>query len=146
MPSIENLRLELEERQGAAAALVTYNLRGTPQDVLQQTRYFELVQLIGDDKGPGEDGVDEVIFNDAIFGDSIVFTSTASVARPARLIALPSSALDEDPGNGPFQFPRVDEIRARVTVSRVQVPVIAESNLVERGGFVVPPNENATQG
>ncbi|HYJ28767.1 MAG TPA: hypothetical protein VEW25_00315 [Allosphingosinicella sp.] len=146
MPSIENLLLKLEESQGAAAALVTYDLRGSTQDVQQQARYIELVQLIGDDKRPGEDGVDEVIVNDNNVGDSIVFTNTSSVSRPARLIALPSSALDEDPGHDHPQQPRVDEIRARVTLTRIQAPVIGESNIVERGGFIVPPGENASRG
>lgn len=144
MASIQDVRLQLDERMGAAAALVTYNLRGTAQDVQQHVRYLELVQLIGDDKGLGEDGQDELIANGQVFADSIVFTSTEPVSRPPRLLALPSSFLNEDPGHV-FGVQNEDEIRARVTLTRVDAPVTAESNLVVRGGFAVPPNESVPQ-
>lgn len=143
MATIENVRLEIKEQQGAAAALVTYNLRGSLQDVQQQIRYAELVQLIGDDRGFGEDGQNEPIPNGQIsFAESVVFTTTAPVARPPRLLALPSSSLDEDP-NGPLHTSEEDEIRALVTLTRIVTPVVAQSNLVRRGG-IVPGDSDPT--
>ncbi|MEA3012732.1 MAG: hypothetical protein QOD42_1277 [Sphingomonadales bacterium] len=143
MATIESVHLELKEQLGAAAALVTYTMRGSLQDVQQQTRYAELVQLVGDDVGPGEDGQNELIPNGELsFAESLAFASSAPVTR-VRLLALPSKSVDEDP-SGPFHTPQEeDEIRARVTLTRILSTVVAQSNLVRRGG-VIPGNSDPT--
>lgn len=140
MASIENVRLQLFENDGHAAALVTYQLRGNAQDVQQQRRYSEVIELIGVDTLPGEDGQNDPIPGATLVADTIVFTNTAALARPSRVLPLPSSALDEDRAGGPFGGAIImeDEIRARVTLKPVPGPsVFAESNLVKRGGDIV---------
>ena len=102
MASIENVQLKLFENQGHAAALVTYRLRGSAQDVQQQSRYTEVIELIGVDEGPGEDGHNEFIPGASLVAGTVVFANTAALNRPDRVLPLPSSALDEDRAGGPF--------------------------------------------
>ncbi len=125
MPSIQDVRLQIVENEGAAAALVTFRVNGSPQDVVQQRTYAEIVELIGVDKIDGEDGQDEPI----PFGRSegAVTFSAATLPR-TRLLALPAAGLNEDKSPGPHSgagdlLP--DEIRARVTLA-----VSAESEIV----------------
>lgn len=136
MATIERLRLEIFENNGAALARVTYQVRPSQQDA--QHRYREDVQLIGVDEGPGEDGTNELIVGGLLFSGIVTFPSTALVNRE-RLLPLPSSALDEDRGTGPAVFFALeDELRARVTLTEIPgTPVLAESNLVRRGGLVI---------
>ncbi len=127
MASIQNVRLEIVENQGAAAALVTFNLIPSPQDVQEHRTYSETVELIGVDQGAGEDGIDELIP-----GSRSIASVTFPLPAPGRkrLIALQGSSLDEDRPSGPivgFTDNPPDEIRARVTLS---FGVIAESGTV----------------
>lgn len=129
MPSIEKLSLRIEESEGAGAALVTYQLIGSPQDNAQKRVYVETVELIGVDRLLGEDGRDDVIAT-ARIGNSVVFP----LATPdqQRLIALPAARLNEDLPTGPFdRTAERDEIRARVTLRRAATATVsAESKTV----------------
>jgi hypothetical protein len=138
MASIQNVVLQIVENQGAAAALVTYRLIGTAQDVQQQRRYRETVELVGVDEGPGEDGVNELIPGGRF--DAVAVFTVPTLNR-SRLLAVPSTALDEDPGKGPFGiFPNRDEIRARVTLGQIPPPpVTADSNVVFRDEQLIHP-------
>lgn len=138
MAVVQSVHLEIVENQGAAAALVTYRLRGSAQDVQHQRLYRETVELIGVDEESGEDGRNELIPGGLVFDGTLTFANTAVFDRPPRLLALPAAALDEDPGAGPFGlFPKPDEIRARVTLTQVPPPpVSADSNLVRREQLV----------
>jgi hypothetical protein len=130
MASIQNVLLQIVENQGAAAALVTYRLVGDPQDVQQQRRYSEVVELVGVDEGPGEDGQNELIPGGRV--DAVAAFTVATLDR-SRLLAVPSSALDEDPGrSGPFGiFKNRDEVRARVTLTQIPpAALVADSNVV----------------
>ncbi len=126
MASIQNVRLQIVENEGAAAALVTFRVNGSPQDVVQQRTYAEIVELIGVDKIDGEDDQDEPI----PFGRSegAVTFSAATLPR-TRLLALPAAGLNEDKISGPLAAAAIDllpdEIRARVTLA-----VSAESEIV----------------
>ena len=140
MATIENVLLTLNETGGRARFNVTYALRGSTPDVQHQHRYREVVELIGDDIGLGEDGVNELIVGGSMFSGTTTFSSTNPVNR-SRAMELPSSAIDEDQGLSPFPFPfpKRDEIRARVTISQLAGPPIAlSSNEVHRGGVQVP--------
>ena len=118
MPTIQNVRLEIVENQGAAAALVTYRLAFNSQDLGQPLQFLETVELIGVDTVPGEDGQ-----NDPIVGGRSDAKVTLSVTAPERrrLIALQGTSLDEDKGPaGPIATaltPTPDEIRAQVTLT-----------------------------
>ena len=137
MASIQNVTLEIVENQGAAAALVTFNLIGSLEDVQQRRTYVETIELIGVDRIPGEDGRDELIPDGR--SDAAVTFPLATPKR-TRLLALPAARLDEDPASSPFVASSdEDEIRARVTLTS---PVSAESNIVvlhEQVIFAVNP-------
>jgi hypothetical protein len=140
MASIQNVRLEIVENQGSAVAQVSYTLTGSQQDADHQHAYREVVELIGVDEGPGEDGQNELIPGGLVFNGAVTFANTTPINRPPRLLPLPSSALDEDPGRifPNAIFPKEDEIRARVTLTQIPPPpVIANSNLVRRGGLFI---------
>lgn len=125
MASIQNVRLEIVENQGAAAALVTYKLVPSAQDVLERRTYVETVELIGVDRIAGEDGRDEPIPGGR--SDGAVTFPIASPER-RRLLAVPAGSLDEDPQNNPiFILSEEDEIRARVTLTS---SVSAESDIL----------------
>jgi hypothetical protein len=136
MASIQNLRLQIVENEGAAAALVTFRVNGSPQDVQQQRTYAEIVELIGVDKIDGEDGQDEPI----PFGRSEgTVTFTAPTHPRTRLLALPAAALNEDKiPSGPLSSAGADllpdEIRARVMLA-----VSAESEIVVLHKQLVQP-------
>ncbi len=135
MPSIQDVRLQIVENAGAAAALVTFQVNGSPQDVQLQRTYAEIVELIGIDKIIGEDGQDEAI----PFGRSegAVTFSTATLPR-TRLLALPAAGLNEDKISGPLGGTAIDllpdEIRARVTLA-----VSAESGILVLHEQLVQP-------
>lgn len=136
MASIQNVRLQIVENEGAAAALVTFRLNGSPQDVQQQRTYAEIVELIGVDKIDGEDGQDEAI----PFGRSEGAVTFSALTLPrTRLLALPAAGLNEDkmpsgPVSGAFADLLPDEIRARVTLA-----VSAESEIVVLHEQLVQP-------
>lgn len=116
--NILDVRLEIVENDGAAAALVTYVLAFDSNDLGQSLDFVETVELIGVDQIQGEDGQ-----NDAIPGSrseaDVTLSFTESERR--RLIALPAKALDEDrDSSGPANtaaVPKPDEILARVTLT-----------------------------
>jgi hypothetical protein len=116
MPTIHNVRLEIAENQGAAAALVTYRVAFNSQDLGEPLKFFETVELIGVDAG--EDGQ-----NDPIPGGRSFAKVTLSINAPERrrLIALQGTSLDEDKdAAGPLStaaLVRPDEIRAHVTLT-----------------------------
>lgn len=115
MASIENVRLEIVERNAAAAVLVTYSLVGSPEDIQQRRSYSETVELIGVDEGAGEDGRNETI-RGSRSDEQVTFPLATPERR--RLLALQASALDEDQPFNPFSpVPHPDEIRARVTLT-----------------------------
>jgi hypothetical protein len=118
MASIQNVRLQIVENGGAAAALVTFRVTGSQQDVQQHRTYAEIVELIGVDRIPGEDGHDEPIPFGRSEG-SVIF-NVATLER-TRLLALPAAGLDEDKSaTGPIvtaSLGQPDEIRARVTLT-----------------------------
>ena len=129
MPTIQNVRLEIVENQGAAAALVTYRLAFTSQDLGQSPNYVETVELIGVDASP-EDGQDDAIPGSR--SDAAVTLAVGATER-RRLIALQGTSLDEDKAPpGPIAgggVPTPDEIRARVTLTPLPgAPVSAVSD------------------
>lgn len=137
MASIQNVRLEIVENQGAAAALVTYELFGSARDLQLHRTYIESIRLFGVDEKAGEDGQNEMIAA-ARFDGSVTFP----IATPnqTRLMALPASALDEDPSPGPVNVAlQEDEIKAVVTLTpATPATVIANSNIVLRGAPLDP--------
>ncbi|MET1110724.1 MAG: hypothetical protein ABWX67_04265 [Allosphingosinicella sp.] len=136
MAAVDNVKLEIAENQGAAAALVTYRLKGTPQEVLEDEIFIEAVELIGVDKIAGEDGQNEVIPG-VRFERSVTIPSL--FAFRSRLLAMQANVLNEDSNPGPFDV-RVDEIQARVTLSRnSRVLSTASSDPVRRGGINFRP-------
>lgn len=132
MASLHNVQLFIGEGQGNAFVEVSYRIDASHHDIDSGQTYRELVQLIGDDSRPGEDGVSDIIVGGTIFDGLITFTGPQTQFARTRAKNVPSSLLDED---GPF---REDEIRARVTL--VPVPpgaVSQDSNLVRRGAPVI---------
>jgi|SRR3712207_320437 len=132
MASISNVRLQIVEKSGSAKVLVSYRLNATHGDGANEQAYRELVQLVGVDAVPGEDGHNELIPGGTVW-DGVVKFSTSQVAfEQTRETLLKSSALDEDGGG---LFIQEDEIQARVTLT----PLPPESpsgvsNIVRRGG------------
>src|SRR3712207_8540722 len=61
MASISNVRLQIVEKSGSAKVLVSYRLNATHGDGANEQAYRELVQLVGVDAVPGEDGHNELI-------------------------------------------------------------------------------------
>jgi hypothetical protein len=136
MASISNVRLQIFERNGSALVQVGYTLSATLHDAPHEQSYRELVQLVGDDVGPGEDGHSELIPGGTVWDGVVTFTTSHVAFTQTREITIPSSRLDEDPGPAI----RDDEIRARVTL--IPLPPVSpsrDSNLVRRGGVVFEP-------
>lgn len=134
MASIQNVRLKITELPPRAVADVSYEVIGSAEDVEDQLRYIEIVELIGVDPRPGEDGIDDPIPN-ARSVELLTFPLPAP--RPAKRFQLRTSDLDEDRPGAPF--PVQDEIQARVTLRPVRFPAEGESNVVTRGGLVNTP-------
>lgn len=118
--------------QNPANVQVSFLVSATGSDGELRQSYRELVELIGIDRGAGEDGVDDVI---DVISDSIVTFSTSQVAfQQIREKNLPAAVLDEDPG----PIIRRDELRARVTLIPAPArPRVRHSNVVLRGAPVV---------
>lgn len=136
MASISNVLLQIAERSGSAQVQVSYTLTATHHDGPHEQAYRELVQLVGADIGPGEDGVSEVIPGGTVWDGVVVFTTSQVAFVRSRERTLPSSILDEDPR----PVIREDEIRARVTLTPLApVSPSRESNTVRRGGPVIQP-------
>ena len=136
MASISNVRLQIFESSGSALVQVSYTITATHHDSLHEQAYRELVQLVGVDSGPGEDGRSELIPGGTVSDGVVVFTTSQVALVRVRELTLPSSALDEDPG----PFIREDEIQARVTL--IPLPLGSpsrDSNVVRRGGPVINP-------
>ena len=133
MASISNVLLRIFEGvpvAGQALVQVSYTLNATLHDAPHQQAYRELVQLVGDDQGPGEDGQSELIANGTIFDGTVVFTTSTVAFTQSHERTVPVAILDEDPG----PFIRPDEIRARVTLtSLAPASPTRDSNLVRRG-------------
>ena len=136
MASISSVDLRIVESSGSALIQVSYTITATHHDSLHEQAYRELVQLVGDDSGPGEDGHSELIPGGTIWDGVVVFTTSEVSFVQIHESRLPSSILDEDPG----PIIREDEIRARVTL--IPLPPASpsrNSNLVRRGGPVISP-------
>ena len=136
MASISDVRLQIFERSGSALIQVSYTIAATHHDSQHEQAYRELVQLVGDDSGQGEDGHDELIPGVTVWDGVVVFTTSQVAFTQTREVTLQSSILDEDPG----PIIREDEIRARVTL--IPLPPASpsrDSNLVQRGGLVITP-------
>jgi hypothetical protein len=76
MASISNVLLQIFERSGSAQVQVSYTLTATHHDGPHEQAYRELVQLVGADFGPGEDGVSEVIPGGTVWDGVVVFTTS----------------------------------------------------------------------
>jgi hypothetical protein len=116
MASISNVLLRIFEgvpAPGQALVQVSYTLTATLHDAPHQQSYRELVQLLGDDEGAGEDGHSELIPNGTIFDGTVTFSTSAVAFTQSHERTIPVALLDEDPG----PFIRADEIRARVTLT-----------------------------
>ncbi|HEX8238199.1 MAG TPA: hypothetical protein VF574_00485 [Allosphingosinicella sp.] len=140
MPNILNVRLEIVENQGAAAALVTYTIAFNSLDLGQPLKFIETVELVGVDKIAGEDGQDDPIPGGR--SDARVTLSFTETERH-RLIALRGTSLDEDKdGFGPaIGAVRPDEIRALVTLTPPQgLPIRGRSDFLVLHQTVVAKN------
>ena len=133
MASISNVLLRIFEgvpAPGQALVQVSYTVTATLHDAPHQQSYRELVQLVGDDEGAGEDGHSELIANGTIFDGTVVFTTSTVAFSQSHERTVPIAILDEDPG----PFIRPDEIRARVTLTPLApASPTRDSNLVRRG-------------
>src|SRR4029453_10048668 len=118
-----NVTLRIAESQGNAFVEVSFAVDASAEDIQHQQAYRAVVELIGVDEGPGEDGRSEATPNGQKADQLGAFGVGQTVARN-----MPSALLDEDPG----PFPRRDELRARVTL----IPTTL-SNVVTRGAFIV---------
>lgn len=130
MVAVSNVTLSISEGNGNAFVEVGYRVEPTGQDFALKRSFREIVELIGVDKGPGEDGHSEVIRNGKIYDEILTFGVSDSTPPRTRAANLTSADIDEDPS----PFPKRDELQARVTLIPI---VIAESNVVTRGGLVV---------
>ena len=134
MASISNVSLQIFENAGTAVVRVSYRLTATHHDGPHEQAYRELVQLVGIDIGPGEDGQSELIPGGTVWDGVVVFSTSQVSFEQTRERTLPSSILDEDPG----PIIREDEIRARLTLIPLPPQSLSrESNLVRRGGAVI---------
>lgn len=115
---------------GRALVQVSYRLSPTLHDIQHEQAYREVVQLIGDDTGPGEDGVNDIIPGGVIWDGTVVFGSTQPFLDQSHEKDIPVAILDED--RHPLLV-RADEIRARVTLTPLPPPApTRDSNLVVR--------------
>jgi hypothetical protein len=136
MASISNVRLQIFENAGVALVQVGYTLSATLHDAPHEQAYRELVQLVGDDVGLGEDGISELIPGGTVWDGVVTFTTSQVAFTQSHEIRLPSSLLNEDTG----PIIHFDEIRARVTL--IPLPARSpsrDSNLVRRSGLVIGP-------
>jgi hypothetical protein len=140
MASISNVLLQIFEgvpAPGSALVQVSYTIAATLHDAPHEQAYRELVQLVGDDTGAGEDGVNELIPGGTIFDGTVVFTTSHVSFTQSHEKTISTAILDEDPG----PFIRADEIRARVTLTPLaQASPSRDSNVIRRGEPVVVAN------
>jgi hypothetical protein len=135
MASIGSVRLEIFESPSSALVRVSYKLTATLLDAQAQQSYRELVQLIGVDEGPGEDGQNDVIAGGTIWDGPITFTTSQVAFQQIHEKTVPLSVLSEDRE----LIQTRDELRARVTLMPLPPASPArESNLVTRGALVTP--------
>jgi hypothetical protein len=136
MANISPVKLQIIERGGSALVQVSYTLSATLLDAQQEQAYRELVELVGDDIGPGEDGRGEVIAGATVWDGVVKFTTSQVAFTQIHEKTLPSGLLDEDPG----PVIQADELRARVTLTPLPpVSPSRESNLVRRGEAILNP-------
>jgi len=129
MAAINNVRLDIFDNNpspGRALVQISYKILGTHHDIAHEQKYRELVQLIGVDEGPGEDGRSEPLPIDPIWDGPFTFGGLATAFDRTREGVIPTSALIED------AFFRRSEIRARVTLEPLPATVSGESNIVLR--------------
>ena len=129
MAQISDVNLEYFREGGTTPNVrVSYTVSATHLDGEQERSYQELVELIGVDEGPHEDGQNEVV---ATLSNGVVQFDTSHVAF--QRIVQPSPPVGEaviDEDSGIF---RTDELRARVTLTPLPpAPVSRDSNLVMR--------------
>lgn len=134
MATIGTVQLALSETGLNATAQVTYTLNGSAQDVALNRSFIEVVELIGDDVGAGEDGISEPIPGGRV--ESVVSFPVQTLNR-TRQFTVPISDINEDKGFNPATLlPRRDEIRATVTLRQLSASAVTgTSNEVRRGGF-----------
>ena len=132
MAHITEVALEVFGQLNPPQVRVSYRIEATGPDAVNEQRYRELVELIGVDEGPHEDGQNEVV---ATLSDGIVKFDTSHVAFVrSPQVEVTQEALNEDPGI----FFRRHELRARVSLTPLPPePVIRDSNLVVRGELVL---------
>ena len=136
MASISRVQLQIVERSGSALVQVSYTVTATQNDAVNEQAYRELVQLVGDDVGVGEDGSSELIPGGTVWDGVVRFTNSQVAFTQSREITVPSAVLDEDPG----PVIREDEIRARVTLTPLPpASPSRDSNLVRRGRPLISP-------
>ena len=112
-------------------AQVSYTVSATNLDAQQSQTYGEVVELLGIDELPHEDGQNDVI---ATQNWKTTFDTSHVSFVNTREFNLPDGALDEDPG-----IFRPDEIRARVTLTpEPPGPVSKDSNLVQLAIVALP--------
>lgn len=138
MASISNVRLSIFDvpgSSGLAGIQVGFTVTETNDDAVSERSYREVVELVGVDEGPGEDGQSDVIVGVQLEEGLVTFTTSQTSFVRGREKQVSSALLEED---GMF---RRAEIRARVTL--IPVPprtVTRESNTVLRSRPIAPPS------
>jgi hypothetical protein len=129
MASIGPVQLAiLGDRSAPVFVEASYAISPTNDDVDHAQAYREVVQLVGVDAAPREDGVDDPIPEGVIFDETLILTTRDPLAR-THAKNLPPEVLDED------GFLRDAEIMARVTLT--PLPASRDSNVVTRAGAVI---------
>lgn len=138
MASITNVRLEVARDGSVVEIRVTYSLKGSWVDAIVRRSYREIVELIGDDERPGEDGRNDLIPRGLVHSGQVRFEDIAAIPR-TRSLSLRSDDLDEDSSADPrTALLSGDEIRARVTLARFPPkPVRASSGIVFFGAPLI---------
>ena len=127
MALISTAHLEIVGNSIPPVLKVTYTVRATNDDATARRSYQEIVELIGVDIGPGEDGRSEPIEGGKMLDDVITFSTSQETFLREPQKEVPGALLMED---GPFLR---GEIRARVSLIPIPPqPVIRSSNLLLR--------------
>ena len=131
MAEIKDVKLTIDENKpvvGRAIIRVVYRVRPTEHDVEHRQMYRELVEVIGDDSGPGEDGVSEKL-SVAPLSNSLVSFASQGWATRIHTKDVPISVLNEDP----HPIFRTDEIQAQVTLTPIPLQTLfGVSNVIKR--------------
>ena len=127
MAVIDRIDLHIGEHSGTAFIEVTWGATGNQIDIETRQAYREVVELVGLDIGPGQDGVSDPIA-DGVISDRIrTFTAAVSSFADTKQKRLPVGALDED---GPL---RSSQIAARISLIPLPPRTIARlSNVINR--------------